>query len=470
MINHDISNSMKDTRDSFLQIERKYGLLDYRIEGLEIWQCIRNALFNQIISIQNGFHTAHASMTKKERLRFIPQMIFNSIFKNPFFTKKNIETIFYENSRKVKVQQDETIVSIDPYTHYYIEGYKKEYEVFEDMYLYNHEKSLYSTNRYLDIFSFYHFFIGKRKKNKLSTADISFINQVNREINDKLNTDIDLLTEIKVGLINYRSQYLFYKKLFKKIKPKQLYLVCSYGKGGLIKAAKENNVTVIEFQHGFINSYHMGYHFPTYEKKDSLVTFPNQLYLFGQFWADYTSFPITDKNLIMHGYPYLLDQIKKTTILKNRKKIIFISQGTIGKELSKFFYEVAKKLPDYQFIYKLHPGEIYNWESNYPLLIRAQTLDNVEIREKSNIYEDFSESMIQVGVYSTALFEGIAFNCKTILLSLPGIEYMGDLIKTNYVQVVSNVEEFKNAIQSDYKSELSSEYFFHKVDEKVKVN
>ena len=167
MINHDISNSMKDTRDSFLQIERKYGLLDYRIEGLEIWQCIRNALFNQIISIQNGFHTAHASMTKKERLRFIPQMIFNSIFKNPFFTKKNIETIFYENSRKVKVQQDETIVSIDPYTHYYIEGYKKEYEVFEDMYLYNHEKSLYSTNRYLDIFSFYHFFIGKRKKNKL---------------------------------------------------------------------------------------------------------------------------------------------------------------------------------------------------------------------------------------------------------------------------------------------------------------
>lgn len=463
----DLTNNMRDTREAFLVFEKKHQLLEYKIEGLEIWQCIRNSLFEHIISIQNGFHVAHASISKIDKLRFVPNIIFNSIFRNPFYIKKGIETIFLENPRKFEESLNGEPINIDPYTHYFIKGFSGEFEVLEDMYLFEHKKSVFSTNKYLDIFYLYNFFIIKSKKSEISEKDKLFLKKINNEINRSLKINLDLLGYIEKHFKSYYSQYKFYKKLFEKIKPKQLYLVCSYGKGGIIKAAKENGVVVKEFQHGFLNSFHLGYHFPYLNKKDSLVTFPDQLLIFGKFWSDITNFPLSEENIILYGYPYLNNQIKKETIDSNRNKILFISQGTIGKELSQFFYSVAKELSDYNFIYKLHPGEVHGWQEKYPDLMKAKTLDNVEVRENGSIYEDFSEAFVQVGVYSTAIFEGIAFECKTILLSIPGIEYMEDLIETEYVDVVSTIEGFKEALKSNNSSALPKEYFFHQSETSV---
>lgn len=458
----DFTNTMEYTRNFFLGLEKKYNLLEYKLEGLEIWQCIRCSLFDHIISEQNHFHTAHSLITKKDALKFVPKMILNSVFKSPFYTKKNIETIIIENARKITLDINGEMVDIDPYTHYFIEKYPNEYEVFEEMYLFEHQKSLYSTNRFLDLFSLYNFFIGKRKRVTISEDDMLLLNKINDEFKSNLRVDINLIEYIKKNFKRYHSQYSFYKKLFKKIQPKQLYLVCSYSKGGLIKAAKENNIIVKEFQHGFLNSFHLGYHYPYLVDKDSLVTFPDKLLIFGKFWSDITEFPISKENIIMYGYPYLNAQVNKGVFKKKRNKIIFISQGTIGKELSIFFYKVAKELTNYSFIYKIHPGEKLGWKEDYPDLVKATLLDNVEVRENSNIYEDFSESFVQVGVYSTALFEGIAFDCKTILVSMPGIEYMNDLIGTNYVKLVSDVEEFRQALllSNNNNMSLSKEYFF----------
>ena len=45
----------------------------------------------------------------------------------------------------------------------------------------------------------------------------------------------------------------------------------------------------------------------------------------------------------------------------------------------------------------------------------------------------FSVSEYQLGVFSTALYEGVEFGCKTILADLPGIEYMDQFIKYNHL-------------------------------------
>jgi hypothetical protein len=70
-----------------------------------------------------------------------------------------------------------------------------------------------------------------------------------------------------------------------------------------------------------------------------------------------------------------------------------------------------------------------------------------------------SSSLWQIGVYSTAIYEGLAFGCMTYLVDLPGVAYMVKLIATGYAQLVQQPEDIhlgKNHIDIDV------DYFFAK--------
>ena len=49
-----------------------------------------------------------------------------------------------------------------------------------------------------------------------------------------------------------------------------------------------------------------------------------------------------------------------------------------------------------------------------------------------------SESKIQIGVFSTALYEGVGLCCNTFLYNLNGLEYMKDLIDSGHAKVLSS--------------------------------
>jgi hypothetical protein len=60
-----------------------------------------------------------------------------------------------------------------------------------------------------------------------------------------------------------------------------------------------------------------------------------------------------------------------------------------------------------------------------------------------------AKSEVQIGVFSTALYEGLGLSCNTFLYNLNGMEYMQDLIDSEYATVLSegidiSLKEFKN--------------------------
>ena len=65
----------------------------------------------------------------------------------------------------------------------------------------------------------------------------------------------------------------------------------------------------------------------------------------------------------------------------------------------------------------------------YKKLDYLEKKHNVKVVTDINLYKQLANSEFQAGVFSTALYEGIEFNCKTILLDLPGIEYMDSFIE-----------------------------------------
>jgi hypothetical protein len=169
---------------------------------------------------------------------------------------------------------------------------------------------------------------------------------------------------------------------------------------------------------------------------------------------------------------------KKDNEQIGQQQILFISQGVIGKYLSKLAYETASNINEsqnYNFIYKLHPGEYGTWRENYDYLTKAvDEFENFTVIDKSEppLYELFAESHCQIGAFSTAIYEGLAFNCKTFIIDVPGVEYLDDLIDKDIVKKVKNSEELINYINNENISiqEYDKDYFFKNFDETIFKN
>ncbi|OJH49578.1 hypothetical protein MPF_0366 [Methanohalophilus portucalensis FDF-1] len=292
------------------------------------------------------------------------------------------------------------------------------------------------------------------------------INKITYEFNTHFGINLDLADLFNKYLKIFLHFYGFYDRLIKKRGYKKVYVVVSYGPVivPLIAAAKNNNVQVIELQHGVIGPYHLGYNFPNYSGK--LDYFPDILYSFGDYWNETVNLPISKENIVTYGYPYMREMIEKYKHLpKKTNQILFISQGAIGLELSKFAYHLAEKLDNYKIIYKLHPGEYDRWKAEYAELVSASNLDNVEVIDNNdkNLYEYLAESPLLVGVFSTAVYEGLSFKCKTFLVDLPGIEHMEYLFSKGIVKKVTNPDELLDSLETFEPSPYDEEYFFRSV-------
>ena len=200
----------------------------------------------------------------------------------------------------------------------------------------------------------------------------------------------------------------------------------------------------------------MGYSFNKNLPKQS---FPDYFFSFGDYWNNAADFPINSDNIFSIGYPYFEEKYSKYKNYTKNNKIIFISQGIIGKQLSKFAVDFSDINKDsLEIVYKLHPGEVSRWKTEYPWLSEAEEKGTLIVlpEQKPDLYELFAESVIQVGVNSTAIFEGYKLNCKTYIVDLPGIEYMDDFVSAGYGKIITKPEEitFNKKVLNNKSDEL----------------
>lgn len=451
--------TVKQICEKIWDLENKYDLLNWEIQEVKPWHLLRMTIYYQITQRVGIFHESsdESKPSRINKLKIYFQIIVYSVLKNPLWGSYRKNILIFEHSRKVFVKGK----YIDIYSQYLIDGLKPdEYEIIEEPFLHKHLSKNKHNRKYMEYFQAYTFIQRKLAKIKFSDTETSFISQIESEINRFFDIRLDLKDMIYQGILDFKFRYQFFSKLIKKRKPKQIYVVVAYFKMPLIAAAKANNVPVIEIQHGTMSRYHLGYSFPNQSELDY---FPDIFYAFGDYWPEAVKFPVSKDKIINYGFPYLTNRIGEfNDIGKKEKQIIFISQAVIGKDLSKIAYELAVKSKDYHIIFKLHPEEYERWKNEYHELVLASKLQNFEVADNNqkNLYSYFAESEFQIGVFSTAIYEGLAFNCKTILYNLPGIEYMQYLQEKGIVAIVNNLQELGGALISFKPASFNREYFF----------
>jgi UDP-N-acetylglucosamine:LPS N-acetylglucosamine transferase len=464
MEEHNIS--LKALFEKVLKIEEHLSLLDWKIDGIYIWEVIRYQVFNEILRKKSLFGVAHASKINNiDKIVALPTFAYNSITKNPLIGKK-VDVLIFDHPRKVKVGND----YIDIYTEYLaqdLENKGQSFEIIEEDYLKEHFASTFLNKRkYLDSYFFHTLLLKvKLKKDMGFFSHKEFIRKVDLRLKHEFRVNLNLEKMIQEELMKFKLKYKYYYDILKKKKPKQIFIVVGYTHTFIIKAAKDLGIKCIEIQHGVISEYHLGYR---YSEPKKVTYFSDSLYTFGEYWTKNMTLPDYCK-IEEYGFGYLNNQLNNYIYSSKKKQIVFISQGTIGKSLSEIAVKIAKQHNDYEVIYKLHPGEYNIWKKEYKKLFEAEKCMNLKIIDNNDVplYKILSESIIQVGVYSTALYEGIALGCKTFLYSTYGVEYLEDLLNNKVAFSFNNSDGLSNLINQMESLEFKSITFFKGIQSNV---
>ncbi|AHC16485.1 hypothetical protein [Salinispira pacifica] len=444
------SISVSDITSIIIKMEDSLGLLDREKWSewiVDTWEMARVGLGEQLKRELLGYGESQSSGSGQHYspIKKVFLVIFHIVKKGWWFVRRRPDVLIFQNPRRKKLPNG---VFNDIYTDYIVDTLKEQGHrvLLVEQPLYWQHYSPTPNKVYYDDLSIFISIIfkrvlGKRWLAELNDEMITLTRSLDTYLKENIGVHhINIRQILTTSLLQIRSSYLAYKLMFSHLRPARIFVVCSYGKEGLIKASKKQSIPLTEIQHGTITQNHLGYSFPGFNTK---TLFPDSLLLFGNYWKSGISFPIPEENVHVLGFPYFEKSIPSTKI-ERKSQALFISQGTIGKELSEFAVEMQKSLlKNITVVYKLHPGEIRGWKSRYPELKQASEKGDVKVIEDDHIglYELMQESEFVIGVYSTALIEALGLGCKLFLVDLPGVEHMEYFFKMQNVHLVQYPQE-----------------------------
>lgn len=428
------NRSIKELCEFIWYLEEEYKLFELKVNDVFIWEYVRMQVYYKIAASSKIISPHIKKTTLKDRILLFLSGIKN-IFKHNFWSLKSADIVIMSHPRSVLVSDE----YIDIYSEYFIREISSQVNVidFESEYQGKHIRKRKHNVHFLDWVKQYiyvkYFFIQYKKI--LNSDSLTIITKVEKEIFDKYKIDINLKSFIETKVKLFNIYFNIYNKIFKKVSPQKLYLVVAYNYAPIIKAAKHNNIKVKEFQHGVISKYHLGYSYPSLKNK--LHYFPDKLLIWSAMWRKAAEYPISDEDIIVSSFKYLeRTKNKYKSLNKINNQYLILSQTAISDKICKKILKNKEFFYNKKIIYKLHPFEFDIWEDNKWLLKLRNALDVEIIGEQRSLYELMATSEYQVGVFSTALYEGVEFGCKTILLNVDGIEYMESFINMYNVQVL----------------------------------
>jgi hypothetical protein len=436
--------NLEDLHNNFIQLENKLALEDEDI--FVLWYYSRVKIFNELKKKYLDYRDGQLGSKDQKLLRKISFNKIQDLFsRNPFIADEK-DFLILGHPRKKYIDNEWK----DIYTDRILEDLENDFIYLEKPFRLVHKGIHLQDVYYTDIIN-----ILKRFKRfvRVSKAIINKSYYIENELKVEFGKGIEyqsiLLNTYKVN----KLEKYFYGKILDRVKPKLVFVVVWYANLGLINACREKNIPVIEIQHGVIDNFHLGYFWGAEIKEAYYSYFPSVVLTFGDYWNQKISLPNKNVKKIDIGFDFFSRELSRHNImsLKSCDEVLFITQKSIGNQIRKFIIDFIADYPNIKIGIKIHPAEDI---SLYKKSIGKNELVSFYVSE--NIYELFSRYEYVCGVYSTALYESLAFGNSTIIISsIEGWQHMKDLIEENMVFSVSDAAELAKIILSEKKLKKS---------------
>lgn len=447
--------------NKFNEFEKKYSLFDLQIDDFDIWPYIRFDLYfkigESIGTLQQG-----SELSQKVLINDFKNIFINTFINNPWFSCNRHDVLIIAHQRRVKengkfrclyTEELSATLPYDCITAEYLFG-KKHYKPVKNnnvMYL-----------DYIDVIPWVIFKLyisGEIAFEKI--ANIIYGN-IEEYFGVQLNKDY-IKSLVKKQYCYHKHKKYLLKQLLLKISPKVILDTVGYATNQMVlhEVAREMGIPCIELQHGYMGRGHIAYN---YSIDRELRQFPSHLFVFSNYWKNACSFPIATERIIATGFPYMEEQVNKWVKKEGdgeAVRIIVYSSAESFSQLKAFTEDLVKKMKEekdsFHIIYKLHPLE-YGMDSND--LEELKKLDSVEVinSPQKSLYELCATVDFQIGVKSTAIFEGLAYGLGTFILDTGDSDidlYTGDLVRLGYASMGKRAEDFIQYIKTGHDSKKS---------------
>ncbi len=450
--------TFKEIRDRFIEIEKKYKVYNLKNQNVYIWKLIRFELFDYIVKELNILKDGHPinNIDKFKRLMLLFKYSLLNIFRRKKMKKSDV--LILTHGRKQKFKNGYIDIYLNDIISSLRENQKKAFVIDRPDHYGRHYNANYENMIFFERFGH----ITRECLYKFYSSQIhlgettQILLDIQKELERVFDIDIDLIGLARKRIFRFNFEKKYFDKILDIVKPQKIFLVASYGKEELIASAQERLIPVVEVQHGVISSYHMGYYFPF---KTSIPYFPDEIILFGEYWRESVAFPCNGKQVV-RSFNFMNKNESMNIQVKKSEKVLFISQGSIGDQLSKVAAEFANK--NYvKCYYKLHPSEYNNWKNKYHELEECAHEGRVEvISNDRSIYELFNLCDYSIGVYSTAIYESLMYENKTYLIAIEGYQYMEYLIDNNHVKLLPLKFSINDLRSFNNKQIFNKSYFY----------
>lgn len=426
----------------FLRKEQEDKMFDKEIFGIRYWEYVRALISCEANSTVSG----GSPMFAKNSFCLSKYLLNIKNIKKYFLIENKYDILVVSQPRRV----EENGKYKNNYVDFYIDYLKDRYKVialeeptWSSLGVSNkpHDFPIYTDNIYFTdihellfiIRKFIYKIFNKKNYNKI----LNEYNNVQKIVNswyDGEHKIIEFKKYFVESIIRLEIDRKYIKKILKKISPKivMLHFMPSLFKEMLINECNKQNIVTIEIQHGTITKVD-----PLVNKCFDVSKLNNDtkyIFSFGENQVNKYYLSIKNmKNVINVGFPFFENKLKQiNTSSKNvdKKYILIISQSTIGDSMAEFASKLSDLLKNskYKIVFKYHPNEM---SKDYKCLKKNNI---IEIKREKTIYDIQSQSILQVGSYSTALYEGFAMKVPTLV-----VKTMFGSIET--VDIFSNIKK-----------------------------
>lgn len=446
--------------EMFLNFEEERQLFSRSIHNIKYWQMIRFELFEEVQKekLNHGDHHPDLQKNKKASVKSALQLLKNSVgYSNNWSTIKG-KILLSAACRKrscqsellLKMYKGDMVFLDRPYNFGHLLRNEKYDFVYPDLIELIRGGAIVFSNRLP--------FIKKRVREEIRdwVADL----------NNTFQTSIDLdfiCGRVTYSIVSFIILNRYFYKHLKKNKPR-LILITPYYENfnlALIHTAKRMGIKTVELQHGYISKDHLAYNYKTLHNE----YLPDAFIMFGEYWRDAILFP--DKKRIYIGGSIELEQelkLQKKDESQEPDNQVFmvVSQAAYADVLYPFAVELADLLEKqgrpYKIIYKLHPSEGISWKELHP-----DYQDSRIVFSCDNIYNVINEASVQIGINSTAIFEGAAFGLKTFIIDCKYLKEgdMSQFCDKGFASLVSSAKDVVCGLDTD-NNPLDTDYIWGK--------
>lgn len=430
--------------DDILRVEQENKLFEIENKkGLKVWEAIRYSVNTQILRhMKPSFK--HLSGFNKTSFFFSLKRIWKFLIYT--LTHHKCKTMFVLCSRSIHQDQYCDIIMDNLYEM----ANKQEAFVIETTF--NWDCNNYKYGNVCPSLTTLAMRLCKPKYDFSEIIDI-----VKKEFDD---IELDA-HEIKFYYKFFLAQFYFYNIFFKIFRFNRIFFVQGGVYKGLIAAAKNNNVKIIELQHAQLSRNHFAYSYPKNINKGTLYN-PDYLLTFGPLWLKDSSFP--GVNVVPLGNDFYCTNI--SSAVDNKKKILVVSTLNHHKKLIELVKDISFLDSSFHFIYKLHPEEYHNYRKYSDSFAK---FNNVEvITNEISVSEAISKTELTLLIQSTVMVETLNAGKRVFIYKALDYEVMDFLYSEAGINFVNDASSFIETYEKmDRDIFLPTDRFFMPFDKEV---